>query len=93
MSHACAHQWSLKEGIVSSGAGVTGGREHLPWLLGSKLGSSGRSASALKHCTFSLALETFFTLGTNSKVILFMSASHREHVDGLLAIGEFLTGL
>lgn len=93
VSHVCGHQWSPKEGIVCSGAGVTGGCEHLPRLLGTKLGSSGRSANAFKHCTISLVLETFFTLGTNSKMILFMSASLRDHVDGLLAIGEFLTEL
>lgn len=32
----------------------------------------------------------FFSLRMNSKVILLMSGSHREHLDGVLATGESL---
>lgn len=66
---------------------------HLLWTLGANLRSSGGAASALEHFATSLALQMIFPLRMNSQVVLLMSASHREHLDGVLATGESSPGL
>lgn len=53
--HLCVPT-KTEEGAGSPGAGVTGGCEPLAWVLGTKLGTSGRATSALNHLAISSSL-------------------------------------
>lgn len=48
-AYECSCPWRLEEGVTAPGARVTGSCEHLTWLLGIELGSSGGKVHALNH--------------------------------------------
>ena len=54
-AYVCVHRqmtMETREGVSSSGAGVTGGCKPLMWVLGTELGSSGRSGRLFHPASF-----------------------------------------